>query len=58
MKIMNRLLIRKITRETKIYKEHKQKKIWTSFDHYSKSVTKFWQISFKEDRTKWLTNGT
>jgi hypothetical protein len=47
-----------ITRETKINKEHKQKKNWTSFDHYSDCVTKFWQINFKVDRTKWHTDST
>ena len=42
-----------VTKETKIYKDLKTKKSWTSFDHYSAYITRFWEICFVEDINEW-----
>ena len=47
-----------ITKETKTYKEFKQKKNWNSFDCYNDSISRFWQISFKEDADEWNNGST
>jgi hypothetical protein len=47
-----------LTLETKIYKDHKKNKNWNSFDDYSDSITRFWQISFIENKDELLTKSS
>ena len=43
-----------LTKETKIYREFKNKKNWSTFEQYSDYVSRFWQISFLEKEDQWI----
>ena len=45
-----------IAKETKSYRELKSKKNWTSFEHYNDYITRFWQITFIEDKDEWKSS--
>ena len=45
-----------ITKETKSYREFKFKQSWVSFELYTDYITRFWQISFIENKEKWQSS--